>query len=70
MQYFEVLFSNGKKAIAYNAPKSYLESCLAQTKASFTPTTEDNAKQINSYYNINTDSGWHLLRLHALEASI
>lgn len=36
MEYFEVLFSNGKKAIAYNAPKSYLESCLAQTKASFT----------------------------------
>lgn len=66
--YFEVTFANGRNVIACDAPDSYIENCLENTGAVFQKTTQERAKQINCYYNVNGGTGWDLLQMHALEA--
>lgn len=68
MQYFEVTLANGKNVIAYDAPDSYVESCLTGTGATFKEVSKNRAEYLNCYYGVNGGSGAELLRLHALEA--
>lgn len=70
MEYFEVTLADGRHVIACDAPDTYVERCLENTGAVFEKTTEQRARELNSYHHANGGSGWDLLRMQALEAKV